>query len=985
MSLSRYTAIAVLLTLFLCQSAIRSFGQYGITFDIKKPKEFDNRVLQSEKTGKKKFALPRRFMQNAMTHYNYFFNANNKLNEILEKAKASFKDDYSQLIPFYNYSLDVTAADSVQLDSVSYKSQTGIVLHDLRSDWADNLYLLWGASYYLQKQFDSAYLMFQFINYAFAEKEKDGYYRAIGSARDGNNAFIVSTKEKTTLTQRIFNEPPSRNDAFIWQVRNYLAQDRFAEAGSLIQVLKTDPVFPERLHNDLEEVQAYSFYKQQMWDSCAAHLANALSNATNKQEKARWEYLLGQLYETTDKYTDAEIFYTKAISHTTDPVMEVYARLSLVRVNKDSGENYVEKNIATLVKMAKRDKYQDYRDIIYYMAAQMELERKNVDGAFALLLKSIKYTANNPLQRNKAFLQLAELSFAQRKYREAYSFYDSLRIDDTILKDPEAITARKAILEQVVLNLDVIERQDSLQRIAAMPEDERRDYVKKLTRQLRRQQGLKEEGTAGTGSLLPQQPVTLFADNNKKGEWYFYNSTSRQKGLTDFKARWGARPNTDNWRRSAVLTAIVRNQPNNNNMDPSQRRIETRKVTTEATEITFDGLYQNLPLSEEKIKESNDSMQASLFKLGLLYIQQLEDCLSGTETMEELRVRFPDHSDMPEVLYNLYYCYNKNGETEKANNIKGIMSEKFSISNFTTILTTGKNPKAQGPQQEATRVYEKIYDLFIEGNFDEAIAQKKTADSIYSHNYWTPQLLYIEAVYYIKQRSDTAAKVVLKDIITQFEGTPIAEKATTMLDVLNRRAQIEEELRNLVIIMPPPDTTSSQPVTIIPKTDKPVVIPQVKDTAAVQPPVVVNNKPLVDTVATKPVQPPSSAYTFEADKPCYVVIALNKIDPIFVNEAKNAFYRYNRDTYYNKQMTAELTDIDNENRLLLVSPFKNSQEATEYVDRTRPRAASEIIPWLKGGKYYFFIITEKNLDILKTSKDIDKYRQFLEQHIPGKF
>ena len=88
-----------------------------------------------------------------------------------------------------------------------------------------------------------------------------------------------------------------------------------------------------------------------------------------------------------------------------------------VRVNKDGGENYIEKNIADLVKMAKRDKYEDYRDIIYYMAAQMELERNNIDGALALLLKSTKYTSNNPSQRNKAFLQLAELSFAKRQYR----------------------------------------------------------------------------------------------------------------------------------------------------------------------------------------------------------------------------------------------------------------------------------------------------------------------------------------------------------------------------------------------------------------------------------------------------------------------------------------------------------------------------------------------------------------------------------------
>ena len=193
-----------------------------------------------------------------------------------------------QLIPFYNYTLDATAADSIQLDSISYKAQTGIVLHDLRNDWVDNLYLLCGELLItLKQQFDSAYLMFQFINYAFAEKEKDGYYKTIGSGMDGNSAMSISTKEKNSLPRKIFSEPPSRNDAFIWQIRNFLAQDQFAEASSLITALKNDPYFPPRLHNDLEEVQAYLFYRQKMWDSTAAHLEKALSNADGKAGKSK--------------------------------------------------------------------------------------------------------------------------------------------------------------------------------------------------------------------------------------------------------------------------------------------------------------------------------------------------------------------------------------------------------------------------------------------------------------------------------------------------------------------------------------------------------------------------------------------------------------------------------------------------------------------------------------------------------------------------
>jgi hypothetical protein len=131
--------------------------------------------------------------------------------------------------------------------------------------------------------------------------------------------------------------------------------------------------------------------------------------------------------------------------------------------------------------------------------------------------------------------------------------------------------------------------------------------------------------------------------------------------------------------------------------------------------------------------------------------------------------------------------------------------------------------------------------------------------------------------------------------------------------------------------------------------------------------------------------PPLTSYAYDPGAPHYVVIVLNKIDPVYVNEAKNAFFRHNRNTYYNKQMTADLVEIDAENRLLLISPFANVDEAIEYVEQTRPRTATEIIPWLKGGKYSYTVISERNLELLKTTKNIEQYGQFLNQHLPGKF
>jgi len=982
MSFTRNSIIFALTFSCLCHIAS---AQRGVSVQIEKPKEYENRVLRSEKSDQKKFTVPRRFIQNTVTHYNFYFNANNKLNEVVERAKAQFRDDYSKLLPFYNYTLDATAADSIQLDSISYKAQTGIVLHDLRNDWVDNLYLLWGAAYHYRKQFDSAQLMFQFINYAFAEKEKDGYYKTIGSARDGNNAMSVSTKEKNSLPRRLLTEPPSRNDAFVWQIRNHLAQDQFSEASSLIQTLKNDPNFPERLRDDLDELQAYSYYKLGNWDSTAAYLEKALSNVSKKSELARWEYLLGQLYEMRNRFEDAEKWYAKSINHTTDPIMDVYARLALVRVNKDSGENYIEENVSTLVKMAKRDKYYDYRDIIYFMAGQMELERDNVDAAFPLLLKSTKYTANNPSQRNKAFLQLAELSFIKKQYRQAYNFYDSLQLNDPGIEDPEAITTRKNILGKLAQFTEVIARQDSLQKIAAMPDDERNTYIRRLVRTLRKQQGLKDEGTASNSRKAGKDdaPPSLFADNNKKGEWYFYNKASREKGRAEFDARWGKRANADNWRRSAALNAAsVRSGEAD-----AIRKANSRQNGEEPMEITYEALMEKLPLTPEQVKLSNDSIQNAMHVVGLIYQRELEDCEAATGTFEELINRFPEHPKMDEVLFSLYYCYQKSGATARAEEVKRRMNQQFPASQLTSLVTNNGNTQVKEREQAATKTYEAIYDLFIEGRFDEALQQKKAADSIYGRNHWTPQLLYIEAVYHIRQRDDSSAMVSLNNIISQFNGTPLAEKATALADVLSRRHQIEEELRNMVINMPATDTVQRQSEIITRGKPVTTIKPERRDSIHTTGAPVVINQPKLDTVTRQPVKPVAveNAYHFDTDAPHYVVLVLTKVDPIFMNEARNAFNRYHRDVFYNKQMKTELVEVDSANRLLLISPFTNSTDALVYVEKTKPRTATEIIPWLKGGKYEYTIITQRNLDLLLEKKDIDKYREFLEKYMPGKF
>jgi hypothetical protein len=336
---------------------------------------------------------------------------------------------------------------------------------------------------------------------------------------------------------------------------------------------------------------------------------------------------------------------------------------------------------------------------------------------------------------------------------------------------------------------------------------------------------------------------------------------------------------------------------------------------------------------------------------------------------------------MEQVLFSLYYCYRKQGENENADRIKGILARDFPASDLTRIAQTGKNPAAT-QKNAATQTYERIYDLFIEGRFEKALTEKKTADSLYGTSYWTPQLLYIEAVYLVRQRNDSAAIRTLNDLIKQFSDKPLAEKARNLVAVLYRRADIEEELRRMEVTRA---TDSTRGRTILP-----VQVKTVRDTTTVKPlPTrdLTQPKPKADTVAVKPIARPEvpSTYTFQPDQPHYVVVVLNKVDPVFVNEARNAFQRYNREAAPGKNLQVDLFQLDTDNRLLLIAPFPTAGDAVLYMDRAKPRTSTEILPWLRGGKYSYLILSDPNFNILKGSADLDAYRKFLDQNLPGKF
>jgi len=958
-------------------------AQPSLSFDLKKPKKYENKKLGSERTAEKKFTLPRRFIQNTVTHYNWHYNANNRLNEVVARAKASHQDDYSQLLSFYNYDLDNTAADSSELDSVLYRSNAGILVHDLRNSWIDNLYMLMGRAYFYKKEMDSAYLTFQYINYAFSPKEKDGYDIPIGSTpTESGTSFSIATKEKNSIPKKLLTTPPSRNESFIWQIRTYIEKGELAEAAGFIETLKSDPFFPERLQLDLFEVQASWFYKQQIYDSAAVYLEKALHNAANKQEEARWEYLIAQLYERSNHSDLAETFYQRAIKHTLDPVLEVYARLNAIRQNR-ADSNAFRQNIAELLKMGRKDRYTNYRDIIYLTAAQMELERNNILGAKLLLLKATQSIASNSSnnQRTKAFLLLGDLSFKEKNYSEAKRFYDSIVTTDTSIENVEAFENRKILLARIVSQSEIIYMQDSLQRIASLTEAEREAFIRKLVRKFRKEQGLREEesSVSAVPGKLDNRPVVDLFNTNAKGEWYFYNASLKSKGYTEFRSKWGNRPNDDNWRRIGAVNQASAAGPGN---DPGLR---SSRTGTDPAEYGYEALLKNIPLTPPQVDVSNDLIQTATMDMSTSFMEGLEDYPAVINTVESMLEKYPNTSKRSQALFQLYYSYTKIGDINKANAVLKSLQDTYPGSDYEKIATNSKNGISSDPQKaEMTTRYDSIYNLFIEGRFEEALAQKKTADSLYTSNYWTPQLLYIESIYYVRQRQDSAAKVTLQKISELYPSSPMAVKAQTLLDVLNRRNEIENYLTNLQINRPiedssaNADTATQKPVAI--NQNQPVVV--ISDTKIPIAPPIETKK---DTLQKTPVPPQNTAFSFNPELPHSVVIVMDKVDPVYVSESRNAFNRYNKEKYYNKVIDITNQVLSDTTKLVVMSNFENASVALDYLEKTQKVAQREIVPWLPVGRYYFILISSPNLEILKSNKNMGEYKKFLSQSFPGKF
>jgi len=741
---------------------------------LQKNKPYTERLLPAEKTGEKGFRLPKRIFNNTVTRYNYVFNATMRLDGIIERATEKQIENYAELLPFYPYSLEITAKD--EIDTIIYKCTAGILLHDLRSDWVDNLYIILGKAYLHRQDYDSALGVFKYVNYAFAPKDEGADIPIGSNISNANGVFTISTNEKRNIWKKITTTLPSRNESFLWMIRTYLEQNKQSEAAGLMALLRTDKIFPARLIPALDELAAYSNYKGERYEQAAIFLAKTIPFAESRKEKSRKAYLTAQLFEKSGLHILAKQYYEKAIDVAQDPYLEIYANVALNRLSLTTGADS-----KALLVMAKRDKYEAYKDVIYFAAASIELSKNNYDLTQTYLLESIKNSGDNELQKQKSFVLLGDINYGQKKYGAAYKYYDSLNVQNLEPVQKEKIETRKPALQLINANLTIIELEDSLQKIAALPEIERTVFLRKLYKQLR-----KEKDDIGTDKIIDPNAggnFDLFS-SGANTDFYFLNKAQRSSGFTTFKTSWGNRQNLDNWRRQAALDAAI--GTSNANVTAATSDVASKDSSSA---ISFDALAESIPTGPKQLEASNEKWAKALLDNAQIFQLTLSDYPSAIDAYSFYTSKFATNTSLDIVYHNLALCYRVIGNQNKADSVQKLFQVKFPSSK----LLAKKEP-AINNTTTTDLSYNIIYEYFSKGEYEKALALKEEVTSKYGKDIWAPQFLFMEATLLMKNKEDSAATLKLNKITAEYPGTAIAKKAAEVLEVLKQREKIEKEI-----------------------------------------------------------------------------------------------------------------------------------------------------------------------------------------------
>ncbi len=958
-----------------------------------------DKPLPYERLLDKKYTLGRRAYQNTVSQFNYLFNAEITLDEIIQKARAIHEDDYTDLLPFYDYDLSITAKESI--DSIIYRCNANIVLHDLRSNYVDDAYLLLAKSYLFHKNFDTAGSILQFINYTFYDKE-DGADQPIGSNLNKSGKFSIATAENN----RVWENKNIRNESMIWQARNYFEAGEIIEGISLLQLLKTDQGFPKRLHPFLYEQLAYGYYLSGINDSAATYLIKGLDNAQDLNTKARWSFLIAQLYEKEQKTNLAYIWYKKAGAIVSNPVIAVYANIYMASIDANRGEKSWENLANALERMLKKDKYSAFADIVYYEMAQLALRNQAVSKANQWLIASIQKNEKNSKLKQKALVQLGALNYKVDKFSIAKIAYDDIKELLKTYPNYDQITLRKKWLDKIA-NLDeLIANEDSLQMIYAAPKKDQiliaKQWQKRVALLKSQQKDLltdpiknkaasenlnlnNRNNNTNTGYSFGNAFANTTTKQEVKSDFYFDNPQNVSIGVTSYIKKWGDRPNIDNWRRKTTIQ-LAKTSSANTNIDTAQKNIQsnpkvienTKQVgnkknkTTLQTQDSTEKLTIQLIQTESDLTASKISWNKNSLSIAKIFLYELDDFEKALPRYQAVIRNNIEPNSTESALLDLASHYLHIGQQNISDSLIQIITREFPEGIYFQKKKAKEN--LDRIDKNSSEAYKTAYFLAQIGDWDQFSAQMETAQAQFKGTKWNTPYQFLKVKMHAQLGKDSIAIESLNDIIAKNKSESIKARAKNIITEINNREITEAYLAELKI-----DKTkkivnaneealeqSKSPATKL-KNDSSLNSIGKMNTMA---PVLITKDSTQAIALTNQI-----VFTNDSIEQHYIALQTMNVSAVFVKEIQNALKDVHSEDFRQLNLAVTYVQFTDQSYIVWIGPFTNASDGLAYINKVKSRLSTEIISFIAKKQYDLTLIGKSNIILINNQEQLDQYKR----------
>jgi len=716
----------------------------------------------------------------------------------------------------------------------------------------------------------------------------------------------------------------------------------YGAAGTFEEMYKNRNV-PKNLRRDIAASMAELYVREGQFQSAISKLEEARKKAP-KKEKARWTFLQAQLESSLGNGFEASELYGKVIKMGGPYEMKFKAQLNRAR-NFDIYMDDVRKIYKELNTMLKDEKNTDAKDEIYYVMGEIALREEDFLKAEGFLNQSIQASTVNEQQKGLSYLLLGDINFDFKTYVPAKAYYDSaaqaLGPDH---KRHEFATKRSKTLERLVLNLNIIELEDSLQRLAAMPEAKQRAIFEELIRKIEEEERRKKEleEIAELQAELAAESASLNTGQvaGGSGGWYFYNPQVRNSGLGEFRRIWGRRALEDDWRRKDKPMNMAgggdlggkessesdggRKEGGEKESGAPEGGVTGKEQETAAGRPQPKGdpkdinYYLNqIPKTPEDFDSSNVYLQRAFLEVASAYKEELKDFYESIKTLETLDKRFEVFRYEPKMLYLMYLVYGKLEKKPQQDVIKDRLLEMYPNHLYTRKMLDPNFGEIDNSEYYQAQLYYKVcFELYNRMQYKEC--QKCLTEGLEQFNKTElrAKLELLEALTIGKLFKEDTFIAALERVEGSFPNTPEAAMARQLLDLLGGNS--------------------------------------------------------TDGVSETPKGP----YTFDAKaKHNLVIFVPNK--GVDMNNIRNSVSDFNTDQFKLEKLTVKTIFLDQRTQMVVVSNLKNAAVAKTYLAAVSE--SQQIASYLPPGKTQTAIFSEANFQTFYSEKNLAAYEAFFEK------